>query len=52
MWESAQDEETDSFWIGCAGNHANVKRIDIKNATGGYTTGEPTFNMITQILGR
>ena len=34
------------------GNHANVKGIAITNATGGYTTGVPTFFMTTRILGR
>ena len=29
------------------GNHANVKRTAITNVTGGYTTGVPTFIMIT-----
>ena len=55
VWESDQDEESDSFWIGCAGknrNPANVKRIAITNAIGGYATGIPTFIMITRILVR
>ena len=26
MWESAQDEETDPFWIGCAGKSSKCKK--------------------------